>query len=112
MGIESALRNDIEPYLGLLERADLVITRLHAASPWTAAKDITEQSRIIRAAVAVASPTPATPATPGDCEAERLLLELERAALVYDRVQVGEKLRRLQESRLWRHTSWLRRRLR
>jgi hypothetical protein len=157
----SALRGDVEPYLDLLERAELVITtRLHVAlparalgihtvfaprdvtdprfsgladflpvvvpltylsdsplslfaeSPWTAAKDITEQARTITQAVSAASDGLPSRADESGTEPDRLLLELERAAIVYDRVQLTQNLRRLKETRLWRHSSWLRRHLR
>lgn len=154
----SALRTHVEPYLNLLERAELVITtRLHAALPaqalgvhtifaprdpsdprysgladflpvvlplgelpgspksmfmpdhWSPARGVAEQAETLRAAVKVAVDPSRERSWTGQADPGRLLLELERAALVYDRVHVWDQVRAMRESRSWRYTSWLRR---
>jgi hypothetical protein len=139
-----ALRRDVEPYLEILERADLVVTsRLHAALPahalgtrvvfaprdtsdprfsgladflpvvvplerllrrpvslfdesdWSPARDVGEQARVIRNAVDAAlnmtSVGSEAPRARTAAESELLLLELERAAVVRDRVRLADR---------------------
>lgn len=82
---------------------------LFAPGHGSPARDIAEQTKTIRDAVEVAVDPSGARSRSGGESPERLLLELERAALVYDRVHVWEQLRAMRESRSWRYTSWLRR---
>ena len=76
---------------------------------WSPAHDLSEQAETIRAAVKVAVDPSREPERADQIDPQRLLLELERAALVYDRVHVWDRVRAMRETRSWRYTSPFRR---
>lgn len=149
----SALRRDVEPFLELLERAELVVTtRLHVAlpahalgtrvvfapsdtsdprfsgladflpvvvplerlakrliplleeSPWSSVREISEQAMVIRNAVGAALNRTSSGCNVArertSAESELFLLELERAALVRDRVRLAERSQLSEQRRM------------
>ena len=100
---------DFLPVVVSLQNLESRPLSLFRAGRWESARDINQQAVTIRRAVGAALHPSEARLRPEIVERDRLLTELERAALAYDRIRLWDRRRRLRDSRLWRYSAPLRR---